>query len=165
LRVVIRIKTPNGNELVIEGESLQQIADELRNIGIELKDFFLHRKELEIIPRAEKIGKMIEEDISNLFEVTDKGPLPIVDISHLSVRESILLILYGAHIIQNRGLRAGHIVDLLRQRGFTSSTSSVYARIAELKKDGFILKDKDELRLTKRGLDLVKSRILQKIRA
>lgn|GEM_PF-6850280 len=159
MKVVLRIKALNDSELIIEGESLREIVEELKIIGVDLKDLLLRRGEL----KTKKEVVEGKKDLSEVFEITEKGVIPIIDITHLSIRETILLTLYGAHLLQKKGLKASQLISILKERGLPSSTSSIYARIAELKRDGFILKEGDEWKLTKKGLGFVEERILQKI--
>ena len=159
MKVTLKITTSKG-ELVIEGESLGAIAEELRSLGIELKDLFMIgvREEGKAISGEEKTL-----DLESVFEFTDKGPTPIIDLSNLSVKDSILLLLYGDHVTKKKGLRSNNIADILRDRGLATSTSSIYARISELKKDGYVIKDKERYKLSRRGIDFVKNKILPKI--
>jgi len=155
LKVQLKIKLIHDGELLIEGASLQEIISALNEIGIDLNKLLYFEE------KASIKNKM--PNTSNLFELTDRGPVPIADLDNLSIREAILLTLYGAYLLQRKGMRAAQIIDILKERGLPSSTSSFYARIAELRKDGLILKEGDSWKVTRKGIDFIRDKVLLKL--
>ena len=146
-----RIKTPFG-EVVIEGESPQEILDMLQlipeNFVEKLSDFVSDR----LTPSGAQLKGIIEP--------TTEGPV-IVTRENLTHYEAVGLVLYAS---EERKNTAAQIQRLLESSGIKSM---VPARLNEMTKRGQVFKpdpSKPEFKLTIQGEKWVEDEILTKLR-
>jgi hypothetical protein len=150
-RIEARIKTPFG-EVVIEGETPQEILDMLQsipeNFTEKLSDFVSNR----LTPSGAQLKGIIEP--------TTEGPV-IVTRENLTHYESVGLILYAS---DDRKNTAAQIQKLLESSGIKVM---VPARLNEMTKRGQVFKpdpNKPEFKLTIQGEKWVEDEVLSTLR-
>lgn len=150
-RIEARIKTPFG-EVVIEGESPQEILDMLENVPEnfveKMSDFVSNR----LVPSGAQLKGIVES--------TTEGPV-IVTRENLTHYEAVGLVLYGSDERKNT---AAQISKLLESSGIKSM---VPARLNEMTKRGQVFKpdpSKPEFKLTIQGEKWVEDDVLAKLR-
>ena len=150
-RIQAKIKTPFG-EVVIEGESPQEILDMLEsvpeNFVEKLGDFVSNR----LVPSGAALKGIVEP--------TTEGPV-IVTRENLTHYEAVGLILYASDERKNT---ASQVQKLLESSGIKSM---VPARLNEMTKRGQVFKPdptKPEFKLTIQGEKWVEEEVLTKIR-
>jgi hypothetical protein len=146
-----RIKTSFG-EVIIEGESPQEILDMLatipENFVEKLSDFVSNR----LVPSGAQL--------KGIVELTTEGPV-IVTREKLTHYEAVGLILYAS---QEKKSTAAQIGKLLESSGINAM---VPARLNEMTKRGQVFKpdpNKPEFKLTIQGEKWVEDEVLSKIR-
>jgi hypothetical protein len=150
-RIEARIKTLFG-EVVIEGESPQDILDTLasipENFVEKLSDFVSNR----LIPSGAQL--------KGIVETTTEGPV-IVTRESLTHYEAVGLVLYASGERKNT---AAQISKLLESSGIKSM---VPARLNEMTKRGQVFKpdpNKPEFKLTIQGEKWIEDEVLSKLR-
>jgi hypothetical protein len=150
-RIEARIKTPFG-EVIIEGESPQEILDMLENVPenfVEKLSDFVSNK---LTPSGAQLKGIIEP--------TTEGPV-IVTRESLTHYEAVGLVLYAS---EERKNTAAQIQKLLESSGIKSM---VPARLNEMTKRGQVFKpdpNKPEFKLTIQGEKWVEEEVLTKLR-
>jgi hypothetical protein len=150
-RIEARIKTPFG-EVIIEGESPQEILDMLGSIP---EDF------------TEKLGDFVTNrltpsgaQLKGIVEATTEGPV-VVTRENLTHYESVGLILYAS---DDRRNTAAQVQKLLESSGIKVM---VPARLNEMTKRGQVFKpdpSKPDFKLTLQGEKWVEDEVLSKLR-
>jgi predicted transcriptional regulator len=137
VKVKIVIDRPYGR-IEIEGDSLDEIIDRLRSMPE-----WLDMIDTAIKPIEAAIPKTA---LKGLVEFTKEGPTLIVPREKLTIKESIILLLYASdpNLVEYR-----HLARLLSLSGRLSP--GYPARLSELRSEGYIIKEGDSYRLTSRG--------------
>ena len=150
-RIEARIKTPFG-EVVIEGETPQDILDMLQNIPENftetLGDFVSNR----LMPSGAQLKGIVEP--------TTEGPV-VVTRENLTHYESVGLVLYAS---DDRKNTAAQVQKLLESSGIKAM---VPARLNEMTKRGQVFKpdpNKPEFKLTIQGEKWVEDEVLSRLR-
>jgi hypothetical protein len=150
-KIEARIKTPFG-EVVIEGDSAQEILEMIANIPEnfveKLSDFVSNR----LTPSGAQLKGIVEP--------TTEGPV-IVTRENLTHYEAVGLVLYASEDKKNT---AAQIQKLLESSGIKSM---VPARLNEMTKRGQVFKpdpNKPEFKLTIQGEKWVEDEVLSKLR-
>ena len=150
-RIEARIKTPFG-EVVIEGESPQEILDMLEMIP---ENFVEHLSDF-VSDKLRPSGPQLK----GIVEPTTEGPV-IVTRENLTHYEAVGLVLYASDERKNT---ASQIQKLLENSGIKSM---VPARLNEMTKRGQVFKpdpSKPEFKLTIQGEKWVEDEVLTKLR-
>lgn len=150
-RIEARIKTAFG-EVVIEGETPQELLDMLQSIS---NDF------------VEKLSGLVSErltpsgaQLKGIIEQTTEGPV-VITRENLTHYEAVGLVLYASEDKRNT---AAQITKLLESSGIKSM---VPARLNEMTKRGQVFKpdpNKPDFKLTIQGEKWVEDEVLSKLR-
>jgi len=150
-RIEARIKTPFG-EIVIEGESAQEILKTLETVPADfvekLSDFVSNK----VTPSGAQLKGIVEQ--------TTEGPV-VVTREKLTHYEAVGLTLYAS---QDKTGTASQVTKLLESSGIKSM---VPARLNEMTKRGQVFKpdpNKPEFRLTIQGEKWVEDEVLSRLR-
>ena len=150
-RIQAKIKTPFG-EVVIEGETPQEILDMLQSVP----DKFVENLSDFVSNRLTQSGAQLK----GIVEPTTEGPV-IVTRENLTHYEAVGLTLYASNERKNT---ASQVQKLLENSGIKSM---VPARLNEMTKRGQVFKpdpSKPEFKLTIQGEKWVEDEVLTKIR-
>lgn len=134
----IVIDRPFGR-IELEAESLEKLLDELRSSP----EWMTVIDQL-IVERA--LAPEPKEELSGVMEFTADGPAIIVPAEKITSKEAIGLLLYAS---RPNGLEPKEISRLLSLSGI--SMAGYAARMSEMKREGFLIKEGDAYRLTVRG--------------
>jgi hypothetical protein len=150
-RIEARIKTPFG-EVIIEGETPQEILDMLQSIPENftetLSDFVTNR----LTPSGAQL--------KGIIEATTEGPV-IVTRENLTHYEAVGLVLYASDDRRNTA------AQVQRQLESSGIKSMVPARLNEMTKRGQVFKpdpNKPEFKLTIQGEKWIEDEVLSKLR-
>ncbi len=166
------IQKKSGDHVKEEIAKLEKRMKELEKENAQLKATIAKILE-EMNSFMEKISKIASErarvhvplsrmELSGIVEYTNEGPLITVPVDKLSVKSAIALLLYAVY---PKGLKLSEIYSLLRKSMFVTTKSSCAARLNELGKLGYILKEKHLYRLSLQGLKWVKDKLLPSIKS
>jgi hypothetical protein len=150
-RIEARIKTSFG-EVVIEGDSPQEIMDVLESIP----ENFVEKMSDFVSNRLTPSGAQLK----GIIELTTEGPV-IVTRENLTHYEAVGLVLYASNERKNT---AAQVQKLLESSGIKSM---VPARLNEMTKRAQVFKpdpSKPEFKLTIQGEKWVENDVLKKIR-
>jgi hypothetical protein len=137
VKVKIVIDRPYGR-IEIEGDSLDEVIDNLRSMPewLDMIDTAIRPVEVTIPKTA----------LAGLIEFTKEGPTLIVPREKLTIKESVILLLYASdpNLVEYR--------RLARLLSLSGRLSPGYpARLSELRSEGYIIREGDGYRLTSRG--------------
>lgn len=139
MRVRLSIKRSYG-ELVVEGESFEEVAEGLRELPQWLDVIE------SIVTGSEAPPVRAKEDLKGLVETTSRGPVVVVPKERLSDKDAICLLLYAS---DPHPLQPKEIGELLMESGRHSAGFG--ARLSELRSEGLVIRENGEYRLTVAG--------------
>jgi len=153
LKVKLSIKRSYG-ELVVEGESFEEVAEGLRELPqwLDVIESIVESSEAPSPARA-------KEDLKGLVETTGRGPVVVVPKEKLSDKDAICLLLYAS---DPHPLQPKEIGELLMESGRHSAGFG--ARLSELRSEGLVIRENGEYRLTVAGKKRAEE-IVQKLRS
>ena len=134
----IVIDRPFGR-IELEAESIEEILDELRSFPE-----WMTVIDQSIVERA--LAPEPREELSGIVEFTVDGPAIIVPAEKVTAKEAIGLLLYASG---PDGWEPKEISRLLSLSGI--SMAGYAARMSEMKREGFLLKEADRYKLSVRG--------------
>ena len=140
-KIELLIKTKFG-ELRISGNDFEEIFELINS------EFPSILEKLETQIESSSLKDSQNNQLSGIVEETSQGTVVTVDVKQLSLYEGIGLLLVK---LDDGGYPATKIYERLRESGFATTKNSIYARLAEMKSEGRIIKDNDEYRLSISG--------------
>ncbi|HDM23731.1 hypothetical protein DRO02_05690 [archaeon] len=176
------ISTKKPMQLPVQRESRNHVKREIAKLEKRIKELERENAQLratiakileEMNSFMEKISKIASEkarvhvplsrmELSGIIEYTGEGPLITVPVDRLSVKSAIAVLLYAVY---PKGLKLSEIYSLLRKSMFVTTKSSCAARLNELGKLGYVLKEKRLYRLSLQGVKWVKDKLLPSIKS
>ncbi|RLI23981.1 MAG: hypothetical protein DRO52_06190 [Candidatus Hecatellales archaeon] len=140
MRVRLSIKRSFG-ELVVEGESFEEVAEGLKGLPE-----WLAVIESMVAGLEAPVSVGGKEDLKGLVEATSRGPVITVPKERLSDKDAICLLLYAS---EPKPLQPKQIGELLMESGRHSAGFG--ARLSELRSEGLVIRENGEYRLTAAG--------------
>lgn len=153
-KIELMIKTKFG-ELKISGNDFKEI---FALIDPEFPNIL---EELETRIMSLNLKSPQVEELKDIIEETRQGAVVTVDVKKLSLYEGIGLLLVN---LGDGGYSATKIYERLRESGFATTKNSVYARLAEMKSEGKIIKDVEEYRLTRAGRKWILEDVVKRLK-
>ena len=140
MKVRLSIKRSYG-EVTVEGESFEEIAEQLKELPqwLDVIDSLVEGSEAPPPLRA-------KEALKGLVEATPRGPVVTVPKERLSDKDAICLLLYAN---DPQPLQPKQIGELLMESGRHSAGFG--ARLSELRSEGLVVREDGGYRLTVAG--------------
>ena len=140
MKVRLSIKRSYG-EVTVEGESFEEIAEQLKELPqwLDVIDSLVEGSEAPPPSRA-------KEALEGLVEATPRGPVVTVPKEKLSDKDAICLLLYAN---DPQPLQPKQIGELLMESGRHSAGFG--ARLSELRSEGLVVREDGGYRLTVAG--------------
>jgi len=140
MKVRLSIKRSYG-EVTVEGESFEEIAEQLKELPqwLDVIDSLVEGSEAPPPSRA-------KEALKGLEEATPRGPVVTVPKEKLSDKDAICLLLYAN---DPQPLQPKQIGELLMESGRHSAGFG--ARLSELRSEGLVVREDGGYRLTVAG--------------
>jgi hypothetical protein len=135
----------------LEGDSVDEIVEKLKGIPefLTIIDEVILKPGFASSPQKEK-----EEELAGIIEYTYDGPQVILPLDKLTDREAIGLILYSSDPTTLKPKDLSRLLNLSGKlsRGFA-------ARLSEMKREGYIVREGDAYRLSASGKQWVEKLI------
>lgn len=147
-RYRLRIKREFG-EFEVEGATPEEILESLRGLPEVL------RKVDEVLSKPALSGPKIS--LKGIVETTSEGPVLTVPRDRISDKEALGVLLYSL-----TSARSSELYRLLNLSGKLSPGAP--SRLSEMKREGLVVKDGDQYKLTMAGIRMVEEKILPRLK-
>jgi hypothetical protein len=142
MKIKVVIDRPYGH-IELEGDTLDEIIEKLKGVPefLTVIDEIILKPGFASSPQKEK-----EEELSGIVEYAYDGPQVIVPLDKITDREAMGLLLYSSDPAPLKPKDLSRLLNLSGKlsRGFA-------ARLSEMKREGFIVREGDAYRLSASG--------------
>lgn len=148
-RYRLRIKREFG-EFEVEGATPEEILESLKGLPEVL------RKVDEVLSKPALLGPKVS--LKGIVETTSEGPALTVPRDRISDKEALGVLLYSL-----TSTRSSELYRLLNLSGKLSPGAP--SRLSEMKREGLVVKDGDQYKLTMAGIRMVEEKIIPRLKS